>query len=299
MALDLEFLKKEYEEALRQSSGSGEFWAPKEGMNLIRLLPPKEGKKVFYKKIGVHFGLLGSKMEFCPKESLDQRCPICELVDKLYKMNTPGAVELVGKLKVKRRCVLNVLPLDTENISVLPYVAPITVYKDILGIIMIPDYGDITDPKSGRNVVIEKIIPGGQKIQTEYKVIPKPDRTSIKDISLLSKIIDLDEFVKSKVKSYDVLAQALLGEDNDVEELDDLVDKYLKYKDSDFNFGKNRDTKETKEVEEEKKGIDEKKKEEGIDEKKKEEGIDEKKKEEGKDTSDIENRIKSLFGDRK
>lgn len=287
MALDLEFLRKEYEEALKQSGGGSEFWAPKEGVNLIRILPPKEGKKVFYKKIGVHFGLLGSKMEFCPKESLGQHCPICELVDKLYKMNTPGGVELVNKLKVKKRCVLNIIPLDNEGSQVLTYLAPITVYKDILGIIMDADYGDITDPKLGRNVVIERIVPGGQKIQTEYKVRPKPDRTSIKDASLLNKIVDLDDFVEEKVKSPAVLEQLLLGDDNDIEELDDLVDKYLKHKDTDFNFGKSKER------------VKERVKEEVKEEENKERVKEEVKKEEKKEDSNIESRIKQLFGDRK
>lgn len=226
MPLDMDLLRKEYEDAIKQSSGS-EYWTPKEASNLVRILPPKQGKKLFYKKVGIHFGLLGSRMEFCPMESANLRCPVCEAVSNLYKLNTPGSAQLIQTLKVKKRYLMNIVVLDNDTSTPVQYLAPITVYKDILGIIMDSDYGDITDGKAGRNIVIEKIVPGGQKIQTEYKVRAKPDKSALKDISVLDRLADLEELVKGKIKDADMLTIILLGSDGEeIESVDDLISKY-------------------------------------------------------------------------
>ena len=209
MALDLEFLKKEYDEALKQTGG-GEFWNPRENANLIRILPQKEGK-LFYKKVGVHFGLLGSGREFCPQESLGTPCPVCDVVKELYKVETPEAVRVVSNLRVQHKYLLNVLALDQDTVGVVQYLAGVKVWRDLLSIILDPDYGDITDAATGRNVVVEKIVPPGNKLKTEYKVRSKPDRTKISDPTILNSIPDLDEFVQKKVKSPDVLLELLVG----------------------------------------------------------------------------------------
>lgn len=209
MALDLEFLKKEYDEALKQTGGR-DFWSPRENANLIRILP-QSGGKLFYKKIGVHYGLLSSGLEICPQESLNKLCPVCEVVKELYKLETPEAVRVISSLRVQHKYLMNILALDSDVVNVVQFISGVKVWRDVLSIILDPDYGDITDVATGRNVVIEKIVPPGNKLKTEYKVRSKPDRTKISEPAILNAIPDLDEFLQKKVKSYDSLLEVFVG----------------------------------------------------------------------------------------
>ena len=88
-----------------------------------------------------------------------------------------------------------------------------TVYEEILGFMTDPDYGDITDPLSGRDIVVEKITPadaGNQYGKTNIRV--KPNVTPITDdkneletiFNTQKKIVDI-----YSEPTYEVLEEAL------------------------------------------------------------------------------------------
>lgn len=217
--MDLELLKKEFEDAAASQQDST-FWAPKEGANVIRVLPPPEGSQLFYQKVGVHYRLLNSRMEFCPKVTLNQPCPICEFVDKLKQTSNPMAMEVVRRLSVVTRYLMNIYLLDEAK--VVQYLAPKTVRMGLLGIILDPDWGDITRLDSGRNVVIEKIIPSGGNLKATYVVRAKPNISAV-SISM-SDIPKFDAILNLRMHSYDKIKAALTG---GIENVDELVRKYF------------------------------------------------------------------------
>jgi len=67
-----------------------------------------------------------------------------------------------------------------------------TVYQELLGIIADPDYGDISDSTTGRDIVVERQTPaeaGNQYGKTTIRV--KPNVTPLSDDSnLLTKLLD-------------------------------------------------------------------------------------------------------------
>lgn len=225
--MDREKLKAEYDAAMKET-GDREFWKPKDSLNLIRILPPKDVKQLFYVKTGAHFGLLGSKMELCPKETYGKDCPVCEFVQQLYGEKTQAAAKLIAALKVRKRYLMNIIALDIDQVKPLYFLSGITVWKDLCGFIMDDDYGDITHAKTGRNVVIEK---SGSKLQTEYAVRVKPNPTPLPDVSILNEMKDIREILKEKIKSYDGLAALLIspedGDDGEEPDLSVIMDKYL------------------------------------------------------------------------
>jgi hypothetical protein len=227
MALDFELLRKEYLEAIAQQAGD-EYWVPDFGENLVRILPPRDGK-LFYKKVGVHFKLVGSGMEFCPRLTEGLACPICEVVDQLRKMKTPVATQLVNRLAVVERFLMNIIPLkEGEEKSIRQYLAPKTVRLALLKTVLDPDYGDITDLVRGRNVVIEKVQGSGGFVN--YTVRVKPREVSIKEILgrelYMEEIPDLHEFVSKRLKGYDELKNILYGGDEDLG-VEGLVERYV------------------------------------------------------------------------
>jgi hypothetical protein len=224
MALNIDMLKKEMEEASKQKA-EGDFWVPEYGENLIRILPPK-GDGLFYKKVGVHYKLVGSGMEFCPSLTEGHRCPICEVVNGLRKMQTPGASGLVKRLAVVERYLMNIIVLNGPEKHIMQYFAPKTVRLELLKIVLDPDYGDITDLETGRNVVIEKEQGNGGFVT--YTVRAKPKQVPVSELMgrqiKLDEFVDLNELVSSRMKSYDDLKYALYG--GEEMDSDELIEKY-------------------------------------------------------------------------
>ncbi len=232
MGLNLELLKREYEEAIKQTGGGDGYWSPRESSNLIRIVPRKEDTGLFYKKVGVHFKLLGASMEFCPKESLGLDCPVCSFIEHLTTIGTPQAANLMNQIKVVRRYLMNIICLDADKEKVMQYLSGVGIRKDLLGIMLDPDYGDVTDVKTGRNIVIEKFVPGGDKSKTKYTVRAKPNVSEL-SIEVYNNALNLDEFIKSRVKSYEELAKVLMGSGDGIEgEIDagDVLSKYANKK---------------------------------------------------------------------
>jgi len=226
MALDFELLRKEYQEAIAQMSVD-EYWVPDFGENLIRILPPVDGL-LFYKKVGVHYRLVGSGMEYCPRVTSDQPCPVCEVVEQLKKMKTPVAVQIVNRLAVVERFLMNVIPLkEGEEKLIRQYLAPKTVRLALLKIVLDPDYGDITDLERGRNVVIEKIQASGGFVN--YSVRAKPREVPIREILgrelRMEEIPDLNEFVRVRLKGYEELKAVLYGGEEELG-VEGLVERY-------------------------------------------------------------------------
>jgi hypothetical protein len=226
MALDFELLRREYQEAVAQQA-TDEYWVPEFGENLVRVLPPRDGK-LFYKKVGVHFKLVGSGMEFCPRLTENLVCPICEVVDQLRRIKTPVAAQLVNRLAVVERFLMNIIPLkEGEERMIRQYLAPKTVRLALLKTILDPDYGDLTDLVKGRNVVIEKVQGSGGFVN--YTVRVKPREVPVKEILgrelLIEEIPDLSEFVHKRLKGYDELKSILYGGDEDLS-VEGLVERY-------------------------------------------------------------------------
>jgi hypothetical protein len=226
MALDFELLRKEYQEAMTQQA-TEEYWVPDFGENIVRVLPPRDGR-MFYKKVGVHYRLVGSGMEYCPKLTEGLSCPVCEVVEQLRKMKTPVAVQIVNRLAVVERYLMNVIPLkEGEEKLVRQYLAPKTVRLALLKIVLDPDYGDITDLVKGRNVVIEKIQASGGFVN--YSVRAKPREVSVKEILgrelKIEEIPDLNEFVSVRLKGYDELKAVLFGGEEELG-VEELVERY-------------------------------------------------------------------------
>lgn len=222
--MDMELLKKEFDEAKKRQT-TGEYWFPKESSNLIRVLPPKNPKKLFYVPTGLHYGLLGSGMELCPKTTFDKPCPVCELLAKLTEMNIPKAAKLIGDLGLRKRFAMNVLDLDGDSNKIVQFLAPGKVRVKIMSIIFDPDYGDITHATKGRNIVVEKTTNPMNRINTDYDVRPKPSLAPI-DPKISEAILDLDEILAGRLKSYEQLQKMLLGEDEDIESIDDVIALY-------------------------------------------------------------------------
>jgi hypothetical protein len=116
--------------------------------------------------------------------------PIEEFAQKLKGSGNKEDYQLSKKLEAKMRTFAPVIVRGEESQGVKFWGFGKTVYQELLSIIADPDYGDITDPVNGRDVVVEFISAeesGASFPKTNIRV--KPNQTPISDEpSVLEKV---------------------------------------------------------------------------------------------------------------
>lgn len=159
-------------------ANSSGFWSPKPGKHEIRILPETGNMGFFYQQVGKHvFPPDGQKHVYCPKFTSEGElpCPVCELVDTLYKGDA-ASKKLAGELRVRKSFWMNIMVVGEENAGPQVYTPGIQVFSDISEIIGNPDYGDIYDVMEGHNIVITRT---GTGLDTEYNVMPRSRPTPV------------------------------------------------------------------------------------------------------------------------
>lgn len=156
--------------------GSAGFWSPKEGRSVIRILPEAGEMEYFFQEVGRHnFPPDNKKSVYCPKFTSHNAlpCPVCEIVDDLYK-GDKALQAMAGNLRVRKSYWMNVIVRGTkegeEDSGPFIYTPGQTVFSSVAALISDPDYGDIMSPTEGLDIIVERT---GQGLQTEYQVKPR------------------------------------------------------------------------------------------------------------------------------
>lgn len=181
---------------------------PKDGTNRYRLLPSWKGEgEEFWHDYGAHWvkdAAGGRKGTFtCLKKTHGQRCPVCELMDKLKKGTDETTAKIIDQAYATQRVLVNVLEVhgDKPNEPQILEMA-ITAFQDLLN--MIARDGDIyLRLKGGHDFTITKT---GQFRNTSYQVLPCMDATDV-DPSVLKKLPNLD----TAVQVYGDPTEAMMG----------------------------------------------------------------------------------------
>ena len=154
MAIDFEAIRKKLNKLSGNSSKRDVLWRPQEGEEAtVRLLafPNNDGQPFkelwFYYNIGNSPGLLAPYQFSRPD-------PIQELINKLRDDGTKESYELAKKLYPKMRAFAAVIVRGEEDKGVRLWSFGKQVYQSLLNVMLDEDYGDITDPKTGRDVKV-------------------------------------------------------------------------------------------------------------------------------------------------
>ena len=237
---------------LAKGGSDKDFWQPADGRNVIRVLPPAEGKDVFWSEGFIHFGVgPESRMVTCSKDKYG-KCPVCKFIEEIADSKNKEEKELAKKMKRKKRVYMNILvrdeDADPKKVQVLQC-GP-TIFKGILDIFIDEDFGDIVDLKEGRDIIITR---SGKKLNTEYSVQAKPKTSKafevkVKSDELEEMLVDLDSLFKDQ--SPQKLTAILEGEDEEDEDEGGKAKKNGK-KDKDKKASKKRREEEEEDEEEE------------------------------------------------
>ena len=210
--MDLNAIKSKLTQLQSTTSTKDNFWKPEPGTTLVRIVPYKHNKDNPFIELYFHYNLGNNKTYMSPV-SFGRPDPVEEFANKLKSTGNKDEWIQGKRLEPKMRTFVPVIVRGREDEGVKFWGFGKTVYQELLGVIADPDYGDITDPTTGRDVGIERQTPaeaGNQYGKTTVRV--KPNQTPItENATLLESIFenqsDLTELYTEP--TYDDLKEAL------------------------------------------------------------------------------------------
>lgn len=177
MSLNIAALKAKLNQFTKQGDRSEALWKPTEGKTVIRIVPWKENRENPF--IELYFHYLGNKTYLSPTSN-GNRDPIAEFADEVAAGGSKDDWAQSRAFRPKLRTYIPIIVRGEEDKGVRFYSFGKTVYQELLSIISDPDYGDITDIQTGRDIVVEYI--PQEKSDTNFAktmVRPKPNQTPL------------------------------------------------------------------------------------------------------------------------
>ena len=209
--MDLDLVKRRLNQLQATNQRTSVLWKPQPGTQIIRIVPYKFNKDNPFVELFFHYNL-GGKSYLSPI-SFGRPDPIEEFAEKLKSSGNREDWRLGKKLEAKLRTFAPVVVRGEENQGSKFWGFGKTVYQELLSIIADPDYGDISDPVNGRDVVVEFKTAeetGASFPKTSIRV--KPNQIPItEDKAVLTTLLDDQKDIREVYNelSYDELAEAL------------------------------------------------------------------------------------------
>jgi len=191
---------------LRGNAPRNDLWKPEDNKdNHVRLLP-LQGEEIPFIETYWHWNV-GGKSALCPKYTHGDDCPICDLVSKMFdesdrtKDNTLR--DSARSLRAKLRPYVPMIDRSDPELEPKWWPTSKSVYTEILTIIANPDYGDITTPDKGHDLVVTKLPPEPGRLYGMTKIVARPKETPLapsqEEIdNILNAIPDSEDFVKTR-----------------------------------------------------------------------------------------------------
>ena len=209
--MDLDLVKRRLNQLQATNQRTSVLWKPQPGTQIIRIVPYKFNKDNPFIELYFHYDL-GGKNYLSPV-SFGRPDPIEEFAQKLKSTGSKDDYRLGKKVEAKMRTFAPVVVRGEEKEGVRFWGFGKTVYQELLSIIADPDYGDITDATSGRDVAVEfKTAEETGKSFPSTSIRVKPNQTPItEDASALETITESQKNITDiyQERSYDELTQAL------------------------------------------------------------------------------------------
>ena len=209
--MDLNAIKSRLNQLQTTNTRTSNLWKPSPGTQIVRIVPYKFNQDNPFIELYFHYDL-GGKNYLSPI-SFGRPDPIEEFAQKLKSTGSKEDYRLGRKIEAKMRTFAPVVVRGEEKEGVRFWGFGKTVYQELLSIIADPDYGDITDSVSGRDVAIEfKTAEETGKSFPSTSIRVKPNQTPItEDASILESIKESQKNITEiyQERSYDELTEAL------------------------------------------------------------------------------------------
>ena len=151
--MDISLALKRFSSLQNNTKKSDSIFKPANGKSQVRIVPYKFNKDIPF--IELYFPYNINNKTYLSPMSFGRPDPIVEFAEKLKRTGDTDDWKAGKKMDPKLRTFVPVIVRGKESEGVKFWGFGKTVYQDILGYIADPDYGDITDPNTGRDIVLE------------------------------------------------------------------------------------------------------------------------------------------------
>ncbi len=158
MGIDMELMRRKLATLRGENTNGNSVWfKPDEGDTDIRIVPTNDGDPLkemfFHYNVGDHRGGI-----LCPKRNFGEDCPICEFASSLWRegsdKNDEESKKLAKSLFVRTRYFSPVVVRGREEEGIKVYGYGKQAYELLLGYILDPEYGDVTDITEGTDITL-------------------------------------------------------------------------------------------------------------------------------------------------
>ena len=165
MALDIEKLKNRLSSLSNTNNPKSKMvWKPTPGQKVIRIVPNAKSPGNPFVELKFHYNMNGKT--YLSPDTFNRPDPIVEFSNKLKTTGDKEDWKDGKKLEPKMRTYVPILVRGEEELGVRFWGFGKKVYEQILSVIADPDYGDITDLATGRDIVVE--FKSAQEVNKDY-----------------------------------------------------------------------------------------------------------------------------------
>jgi len=210
MAIDLEAIKRKLNQLQTVGNRQNNLWKPEPGKQTIRIVPYQFEKENPFQELYFHYDL--GKKNYLSPVTYGKPDPVVEFSEKLKSSGNSDEWKLGKKMEPKMRTYVPVLVRGKESEGVKFWGFGKTVYTELLGFYADPDYGDLSDPMNGRDIVVEFTPSEGAGQYPKTVIRVKPNVTPVtEDKNVAEKVAQHQPKLSDifKEPSYDDLKDAL------------------------------------------------------------------------------------------
>ena len=209
MAINLDAIRAKLNKLQSQTGRQNNLWKPEPGNQQIRIVPYQHNKDNPFLELYFHYDL-GEKNYLSPV-TFGKADPVVEFAEKLKATGNREDWQMARKMEPKMRTYVPIIVRGQESEGVKFWGFGKQVYQELLGFITDPDYGDISDPMGGRDIVVE-FTPAEAGAFPKTTIRVKPNVTPMTEDKNVAEQAannqsNLDDIFKEP--SYDELKEAL------------------------------------------------------------------------------------------
>jgi len=221
--MDINAIKQRLSQLKETNTKQSSLWKPSPGTQQVRIVPYKFNKDNPFIELYFHYDV--AKRTYLSPISFGRPDPIEEFATKLKQTGNKDDWRLGRKLDAKMRTFLPVIVRGEEAQGVKFWGFGKTVYQELLGFIADPDYGDIADPMTGRDISVE--------FKTAEETGANFPSTSIRVKPNQTPITEDKEQLKSMIENQQKITEIYTEQSYD--ELKEVLHNYLNPSDTDAN----------------------------------------------------------------
>ena len=218
MGIDLDKMRNKLNTLEKKGERKSDlFWRPSDGEQTIRIVPTPDGDP--FREFWFHYDVGNNPGFLSPKKNFGEDDPLDSFVRQLWSEGSEDSIKMAKNLSARQRFFSPVIVRGEEEKGVRIWGYGKMAYRELLNLVLNPDYGDITDTMDGTDLVLTYgKPPGAQFPQTNLTPRRKTSRLLKTDDQINQALESIPDFStifdrKTPEDVQAMLDEFLLGED--------------------------------------------------------------------------------------